>query len=126
MANLDSGLPRRTYRLINETRGKVLAERVARADGFWQRLIGLLLRNHLHSGEGLWIEPCNGIHTIGMRFPIDLVMLDRFGNVIRVVRNIPPFRVIRSSNGWKGAVEMPPGDLSEEDLQIGDRLRLAE
>jgi uncharacterized protein len=126
MASPDSGLPRDTYRLINETRGIEIADRIRRADTFWQRLIGLLLRNRLNPGEGLWIEPCNGVHTIGMRISIDIVMLDKRGCVIEIRHRVPPFRIIRGKPGWKCTVEMRPGDLHPESLQIGDLLRLSE
>ncbi len=126
MGNPDSELPRQAYRLINETRGTIIADRIRRTENFWQRLIGLLFSNRLNPGEGLWIEPCNGIHTIGMRFPIDVVMLDRRGDVIDILRDVPPFRIIRSKQGWMGTVEVYPGDLSSDVVQIGDRLRLAE
>lgn len=85
-----------------------------------------MFRGRLGAGEGLWIEPCNGIHTIGMFFAIDLVMLDKRGDVIGIIKNIPPFRIIRSRRGWRGAIEMRPGDINAENIQIGDRLRLAE
>src|SRR5216683_2895269 len=94
--NPDSKLQRRTYRLINETRGTIVAESVGRTENFWERLIGLAFRSRLKPGEGLWIEPCNGIHTVGMRFPIDVVMLDRRGGVMGILHSVPPFRIIRS------------------------------
>jgi uncharacterized membrane protein (UPF0127 family) len=61
-----------------------------------------------------------------MRFPIDVVMLDRRGDVMDILRNIPPFRIIRSQRGWMGTVEVCPGELNSDNVQIGDRLRLAE
>src|SRR5258708_31112117 len=126
IANPEMRLQRRTYRLINETRGTIVAESIGRTENFWERLVGLALRRKITPGEGVWIEPCNGIHTVGMRFPIDVVMLDRRGDVMGILRNVPPFRIIRSKRGWMGTVEIYPGELGSEDVEIGDRLRLAE
>lgn len=54
--------------------------------------MGLLAGQRLGDSEGLWINPCMAVHTIGMRFPIDVVFLDRHQAVIRVVANLPPYR----------------------------------
>ena len=63
------------------------------AAGFLPRLLGLMFRRDLQSGEGLLITRCNAIHTCFMRFPIDVAFLDRDGAVVRIVRNIKPWRL---------------------------------
>ena len=60
---------------------------------FWQRLRGLMWRKGLPPGEGLLILKCNAIHTCFMRFAIDATFLDRDGGVVKVVRNIRPWRL---------------------------------
>jgi uncharacterized protein len=55
----------------------VIGTRIAVADTGLARLIGLLGRKKLEQGSGLWIQPSSGVHTFGMRFPIDVVALDR-------------------------------------------------
>ena len=60
---------------------------------FWQRFMGLMGRRSLPEGEGLLILRCNSIHTFFMRFPIDATFLDRDDNVVKVVRNIRPWRL---------------------------------
>ena len=60
---------------------------------FWQRVIGLMGRKSLPEGEGLLILKCNSIHTCFMRFAIDATFLDRDDNVVKVVRNIRPWRL---------------------------------
>ena len=64
------------------------------ADSFPKRARGLLGRDGLSPGEGLLIPRCNAIHTIGMRFPIDAEFLSRDGSTLRVVRDIPPGRLL--------------------------------
>lgn len=62
------------------------------AKSFFQRLKGLMWRKFLPSGEGMLILKCNAIHTCFMRFAIDAAFLDRDDNVVKVVRNIRPWR----------------------------------
>src|SRR4030088_896304 len=67
--------PRR--KILNLTRQAVLADCVEVADHGASRRKGLLGRNGLPAGEGLWIVPCESVHTFGMKFPIDLVYVDK-------------------------------------------------
>jgi hypothetical protein len=70
----------------------LLGVRARVADTFFPRLLGLMFRRDLPAGEGLLITRCNAIHTLFMRFPIDAAFLDRDGAVVRVVRDIKPWR----------------------------------
>ena len=62
------------------------------AETFFERARGLIGRSGLEPGKGMLIMKCNCIHTFFMRFPIDATFLDREGRVIKVVRNIRPWR----------------------------------
>ena len=64
-------------RVLNLTRNTELANCMEVADSGAKRNKGLLGRERLSPGEGLWIIPCEAVHTFWMRFPIDLVYLDR-------------------------------------------------
>ena len=79
--------------VINGVRAKV-------AKTFWQRFKGLMGRKALHKGEGMLILKCNSIHTCFMRFPIDATFLDRDDNVVKIVRNIRPWRLC-VWGGWR-------------------------
>ena len=70
---------------INGTRAKV-------ARTLFERIRGLIGVKSLPPGEGLLILRCNSIHTFFMSFPIDAVFLDRNDRVVKVVRNIRPWR----------------------------------
>ena len=61
------------------------------AEGFFQRLLGLMFRRDLQAGEGLLITRCNAIHTCFMRFPIDATFFDGNGVEVKTVRNIRPW-----------------------------------
>lgn len=71
---------------------KMLGVEATVADTFTTRLLGLMFRRDMPEGQGLLITRCRSIHTLFMRFPIDAIFLDSSGAVVRVVRDIPPWR----------------------------------
>ncbi len=73
---------------------------LTQATSLWARMKGLLRHASLREDDALWITPCSAIHTCGMRFPIDAIFLDRHGQVVRIVRNIPPWR-LSVWGGWR-------------------------
>ena len=79
-------------RAKNLTTGAVVADRVGVAATRGARAVGLLNRNGLEPGEGLWIVPSRGVHTCWMRFAIDVIALDDDGVVIDRVANLKPWR----------------------------------
>ena len=101
----------------------VLAERAERAASLWERLRGLLGRASLGPGAALLIERCGSIHTVGMRFAIDAVFLDRAWRVVRVIRNIRPGRLM-VCGGWGAArvLESEAGCLDLGGIRVGDTL----
>jgi uncharacterized membrane protein (UPF0127 family) len=102
--------------------GVVVASRVVRATRFLERLRGLLGRASLAADEGLWLEPCDGVHTWFMRFPIDVAVLDADGRVLRCLGNLPPWRVTRLHAGARVCLELSAGTLARTGLRVGDRL----
>lgn len=91
--------------------------RVART--WWQRAVGLLATPALHRGQGLWIAPCGSVHTVGMRYPIDVVFVDASGTVRKLVRRLRPFR-----GAWcwgaHATLELRAGAIDELGLVRGD------
>ncbi len=102
--------------------GRQLAHRVEVAAGFVQRLVGLLGRSGLAPGEGLLLSPCTSIHTLGMRFPIDVLLLDEAGTVLRVLEGLPPWRIPAPSRGTKMVLELGPGSLAATPVTTGERI----
>lgn len=66
---------------------------VSKTSTMFERMRGLLFRKKLTSDQGLWIQPCNSIHTFFMTFPIDVIFMDKSGTVIKVSENIPAWRM---------------------------------
>ena len=104
------------------TDGRPVVAQVAAADTFWRRAVGLLGRRALPPEQGLWLAPCAAVHTLGMRFALDLIFLDRRLQVVRVVRNVPAQRVVRGGRGAHSVLEIAAGWLSAERLKPGDIL----
>lgn len=113
---------KKIVRVINATRGTVLGEHVRVADSGLTRIVGLLGERHLLRGDGLLIVPSQGVHTWGMLFPIDVVVLDRGWNVLALRRRMRAFRMTRLF--WKAAavLELPSGMLDSTETAVGDTL----
>jgi|SRR5689334_744591 len=110
--------------LMNERTSGVVATHVQLADTRASRRKGLLGRDSLEPTAALIIVPCFAIHTFSMRFPIDVVFLDRDGVVVRVVKNLGPRRIAAA---WRAhaVVEMAAGGPGSGDVRCGDRLYLS-
>jgi uncharacterized membrane protein (UPF0127 family) len=107
----------------NLTRQTRLADRVQLAGDGRNRRKGLLGRDGLASGEGLWIVPCEAVHTFGMRFPIDLVFLDRANRIVKVRSNVGPWRLSGCLRAHS-VLELPAGTVRDTKTMSGDRLAL--
>jgi hypothetical protein len=109
--------------LRNPRTGGVLADRMERASTFLERLRGLIGRPALGEGEGLLIDPCAGIHTFFMRFPIDVLFLSRDLRVVRAVAELPPWRATRFHSGVAMVAELPGGTLRRTGTREWDVLQ---
>jgi uncharacterized membrane protein (UPF0127 family) len=85
---------------------------------------GLLGCKDLAPGKGLWIRPSQGIHTIGMAFPIDVAYLDRDDRILRQYHRLAPFRIAAVSMKAHSVLELPAGTLSRTGTAIGDALEI--
>jgi hypothetical protein len=110
--------------LMDLTRGVLVAPNVVKAETFRTRLVGLLGHRSLPEDEGLWIEPCDSIHTFFMRFPIDVAFVDRKGVVIRRIDAIKPWRGTRLHSKAVACVELAAGVLARTGVVEGARLAL--
>jgi len=108
--------------LYNVTRDKPIIENMEVARSLMSRCIGLIGRKTLAPGAGLWLTPCNGIHTFLMRFAIDVITLDAEMRVLRIDRGVKPCRFVWPVRGGKSTVEMAVGTASSVKLAVGDKL----
>lgn len=120
-------------RLVREQDGAVVADRLAVADSFGRRFLGLMGRARLAPDEGLWLEPCDSIHMMFMRFAIDAVFLRRLapegpagarGEVLEVRAGVRPWVGFARCSGAASVVELAAGSGDRLALAPGDRLRV--
>lgn len=110
-------------KVINCTRETVLGKHIQHANTFFQRLIGLLFKKELRPEEGLLIYPCRSIHTLGMRFSMDVLYLDSRMRVEKLYPNVKPQRFLCPS--WKAimVLELPLGQIAQTGTKVGDQLK---
>ena len=104
--------------------GTVVATRVNVATKRVERAVGLLTRSGLEPGEALLITPCRGVHTWGMRFPIDIIALDESGVVVDAVPGLGPWRIRLPRRGAVSVLELSAGALSQSSTACGHRIEL--
>lgn len=95
------------------------------ADNALKRMKGLLGIETLEEGRALWLKPCRGIHTIGMKFPIDVIFLDKRYEVVAIRKNLAPNRITRLYLSAASVIELPAGKLSETNIEVGDVIEIA-
>jgi uncharacterized membrane protein (UPF0127 family) len=110
--------------LRREDDGQVLCERCIVADSVFRRLRGLLGRRSLSPGDGIVLRPGWSVHTVFMLFSIDVVFLDGNQVVIKVVRNLKPWRAA-TCRGARDVVELAAGEATRRRIQAGDRVSWA-
>jgi uncharacterized membrane protein (UPF0127 family) len=109
--------------IINLSNNAVLADKAKLADTFWSRLIGLLNRKSLERGGALILKPCSSIHTLFMRFSIDVLFLDKNNKVIGIIHAVKPFRITPVYFGAYLAIELPAGTLQLTQTKLGDSVK---
>lgn len=116
---------RRVY-VYNKTRETFVATSATVADTYTSRLVGLLgrTRRWARPGQGLWIVPSYGVHTIGMLFSIDLVFLDRTGHVVHLEEHVRPFRISKVILKADSVLELPPHTVFRTRTHVGDVLEI--
>ncbi|MCL6549143.1 MAG: DUF192 domain-containing protein [Alicyclobacillus sp.] len=98
--------------------GSVVVQRLRVANGFLQRLRGLMFHT-LEPGQGLLIPRCSGVHTCFMRMPVDVLFLSPAGVVVQVVKEMPPWRVSPLVRGAAHVLECFPGTAHRYGLTPG-------
>lgn len=120
-------LPSSTGYAFNRTRNAYLATHLSVAGTHWTRLCGLMGKDaaSFSAGNGLWIVPSRGVHTLAMKFPIDVLYLDKNKCVVHVERNLQPWRLARVSMRTVSVLELPGSTLESSGTTIGDEIEIA-
>jgi uncharacterized membrane protein (UPF0127 family) len=111
---------------FNQTRQVYLSTNLAAAHTHWSRLRGLLgvAEDDFRNGCGLWIHPCHGVHTLAMRFPIDVVYLNRAGRVVHVEHNLQPWRFSPIRMQASSVLELPSHTVARTGTAVGDSIEI--
>ena len=111
---------------FNQTRQLFLATNLGVAQTHWSRLVGLLRASEddFRNGCGLWIRPCRGVHTLAMRFPIDVVYLDHAGTVVHIERALRPWRIAPVRLQAASVLELPQNTVTSTGTAVGDRIEI--
>jgi uncharacterized protein len=109
---------------IDRTSGNELAPNLALANTLFARFKGLLGTSALPAGAGLWIKPCKGVHTFGMKFPIDVLFLDKEKRVVGLAKTLPPNRISRLYARASSVIELPAGTIDAAGSCIGNEVMI--
>jgi uncharacterized membrane protein (UPF0127 family) len=109
----------------NVTRGTSIGDAIDIAESSAQRRTGLLKHDKLDAGTGLWITPCESVHTFFMKFAIDLIYIDRNRRVRGIVRALRPWRMSICLFAHS-VLELPPGTIDSTNTRKGDELELVQ
>lgn len=111
-------------RAVNGNSGLVLASSLRTALTPLSRARGLLGTKGLRQGEGLLIRPCIGVHTFFMKYPIDVVFLDRDNRVLAMLDSLKPHRVSRLVPASSAVIELPAGTVAGSGTRLGDEIKI--
>jgi uncharacterized protein len=117
-----AGQMKQTYCVFNKTGESFIALNILRADTRFARLRRLIGQFRLRSGDGLWLAPCHGAHTMGVLTPVDLIYLDAGHRVIHVVEHLSPFRIAPFLLRSYSVLELPPHTIYSSQTHVGDEL----
>jgi uncharacterized protein len=108
--------------IINKHKHETIATVIFLADNPFKRMKGLLGRRSLKDSEAMVIKPCNAIHTFFMRFPIDVLFVNKDNRVVKIIANLPPFRLSPICFTGQFVVELPAGTIQNTHTTLGDQL----
>lgn len=111
------------FATVTTSGGSVVCDNCLIAESPWLRTKGLLGRRDLPDGEGILLRPASSIHMAFMRFPIDAVFLAKDLTVLKVVRELAPWRM---ASRWRAhsVLELPAGTCERRGVHEGDRLTI--
>jgi uncharacterized membrane protein (UPF0127 family) len=108
-------------RILNRTREQLLGDQIVVADTSEKRRTGLLKHSELAPGQGLWIAPCEAVHTIGMKFAIDVLFLNKKRQVLKIRPNMGRWRMSACLRAHS-VLELPAGTVEATRTQVRDQL----
>jgi uncharacterized protein len=110
--------------IVNQSKAIAIGDKIAVADSFLTRFLGLMGKRSLAVGSGLWITPSSGVHTCWMRIPIDVVALDHNLRVVKISHAVRPWRLSGLSFKTRSVIELASGQILACGIEMGDLLEI--
>jgi uncharacterized membrane protein (UPF0127 family) len=101
----------------------VIAEEVIVADSFLKRLRGLMFTKKLAAGRAMYIYPCSAVHTFFMKYPIDVLYLDKNNKVLYMDEKLKPWVIGKYKRGVCSVIELTVGRIEEAGIKVGQVLK---
>ena len=109
-------------KVINQDNQRTVCSIVTICDSMWSRAKGLLGKTALNSQHGVWLKPCNAVHTCFMRFSIDVVFLNADYRVVKLFSSLGPWNMLRPVYAARSVLEISAGQIQETNLRIDTSL----
>ena len=104
--------------------GKIITDNAEIADSFFSRFRGLMFRKEIAEDYALHITPCNQIHMLNMRFPIDVIYLSENGTVVEIHENVQPNKICKTVKSAKSVIELNASMSAKLGIETGDSLEI--
>jgi uncharacterized membrane protein (UPF0127 family) len=117
---------RKQVKLYNSTQNNLIAKNVKIAKSFITRSLGLIPRKDFFESEALIIKPCNSIHTFFMKFPIDVLFLDKTNKIIALYENVTPWQILPVHFNAHSVIELKAGQIKAKNIQKNDIIQVNE
>lgn len=109
-------------KLVKSNNNEVICDNLLIADSFFRRFKGLMFTKNLPYYQGLYIKPCNSIHTFFMNYSIDVLYVDKNHKILAINEEFEPGRIGPYVKGAKAVIELPAGKVKERELNVGQAL----
>ncbi|SCP98041.1 DUF192 domain-containing protein [Anaerobium acetethylicum] len=111
-------------KVYNASKNRIILGEAEIADTFFTRFRGLLGRKGLAADAGLIINPCNSVHMIGMRFPIDVIFVNRDNRICHIQHSMRKMSVSPVVRGARFVIEAPEGISKRLNIEMGDEIKI--
>ncbi|MCD6379793.1 DUF192 domain-containing protein [bacterium] len=108
----------------NITRHAILGDTLLTLSSNFQKILRHINKHGIPNSCALWLFPCSGIYTVGMKKPVDIIFINKDRKIVKMLRNFPPGCFAESTSGAIGALELPPNTLTETNSHTGDTIEL--
>ncbi|PKR77272.1 hypothetical protein CEY16_11075 [Halalkalibacillus sediminis] len=111
-------------KIVNLSNNQVVGDNVQQAYTFFKRLKGLMYTKELPSGNGLHIKPCQSVHSYFMRYPIDVIYINKSQEVVALDIGLLPNKIGKRRKDAESVIEVTAGTIVDTDTAIGHQLNI--